>query len=165
MTSTAKALATRINKSVTATVRSENEFRLRTSPVQTAFRWVKGHEDNYGNIRADALADAGRDSDSIVRMDEDDWINGHSALQDGARLQALEASRVYDAMLRWHTKSVTPLRLQEALNEAKNKVEENTGLRPTNERLFKGIKALDVPPRLRDHMRCLITGRLKYGPY
>ena len=68
-------------------------------------------------------------------------------------------------VLRWHTKTVTPLRLQETLKEAKNKVEENTGLRPTNERLLKGIKALEVPPRLRDHMRCLLTGRLKCGPY
>ena len=74
-------------------------------------------------------------------MDEYDWISGHSAPQDGARLQAPEASHTYDALLRWYMKRVTRLRPQETMDEAKNKVEENTGLRPTNERLLKGIEA------------------------
>ena len=85
--------------------------------------------------------------------------------QDGARFQALEANHMHDALIRWYTKRVTPLRLQETLDETKNKAEENTGLRPPNERQLKGIKALGVPRRLRDYMRCLLTGRLKCGPY
>jgi len=28
-------------------------IRLRTRPAQTAFKWVKGHDDNYGNNRPD----------------------------------------------------------------------------------------------------------------
>jgi len=36
-------------------------IRLHTRPARTAFRWVKGHDDNYRNNRADALANEGRD--------------------------------------------------------------------------------------------------------
>jgi len=36
-----------------------------------------------------------------------------------------------------------------------------TGLRPTNERILKGFRKLGVLPRLRDHMRCMVTGRIK----
>ena len=64
----------------------------------------------------------------------------NTALQDGARLQALEASHMYYALLKWHTKKVTPVLHQERLEEVKDKVE-MTGLRPTNEKQPKGIKA------------------------
>jgi len=52
-------------------------IRLRTRPARTAFTWVKGHEENYGNIRADDLANIGREADSQIRMDEDNWIDNH----------------------------------------------------------------------------------------
>ena len=64
--------------------------------------------------------------------------NKHPALQDGASLQALEASHVYYALLKWHTRKVVPILHQERLEEAKNKVEEMTGLRPTNEKQSAG---------------------------
>ena len=99
-------------------------IRLRTRPAQTAFKWVKGHDDNYGNDRADALADAGRDNNSSVRLDEDEWIDSHPALQDGARLQALEASNMYDQLLKWHTRKIIPIPRQEVLDDAKDKIEE-----------------------------------------
>jgi len=41
-------------------------------------------------------------------MDEDNWIDTHPALQDGARLQALEAKHMYSSLLEWNTKGVTP---------------------------------------------------------
>ena len=59
-------------------------IRLRTRPARTAFRWVKGHDDNYGNNRADALANEGRDSNEPVEIDDEAWIDNHTALQDGA---------------------------------------------------------------------------------
>jgi len=67
-------------------------IKLRTRTARTAFKWVKGHEEeNYGNNRADALANAGRENESLMRMDNENWIDNHPALQDGARLQALDA--------------------------------------------------------------------------
>ena len=54
-----------------------------------------------------------------------DWINGHPALQDGARLQALEASDMYYALLKWHTRKVTPILHQERLDEAKDNREDD----------------------------------------
>ena len=48
---------------------------------------------------------------------------------------------------------------------AKDSVEDATGLRPTNEKLLNGIRALKVPPRIKDHMRCMLLGRIKCGPF
>jgi len=50
-------------------------------------------------------------------------------------------------------------------NEAKNKVEENTRLRPTNERLLKGFKTMKISPRIKDLMRYMIIGKIKCGAY
>ena len=117
-------------------------IRLRTRPAQTKFQWVKGHDkNNYGNHRADALADEGREQDVPVEMDSKEWLDRHPAIQDGARLQALEAKHTYSAIVRWHTKKTKPILHQDTLNEAKDKVQGATGLRPTNEKLLKGIKA------------------------
>ena len=78
---------------------------LRTRPAQTEFQRVKGHnENNYRNSRADVLADEGREQDIPVEMDSEEWLDGHPTIQDGARLQALEAKHTYSAIVRWHTK-------------------------------------------------------------
>jgi len=140
-------------------------IKLRTRTARTSFKWVKGHEDNYGNNRADALANAGRENDSLMRTDEEKWIDDHPALQDGARLQALDARHTYDALIRRHMKRITPILHQEKLDKAKDKVEEATGLRPTNEKLLKGFRTLGVPLRLKDHMRNMLIGKIKCGSY
>ena len=98
-------------------------------------------------------------------MNNDDWSDSHPALQDRARLQALKANNTYNELLKWHTRKTTPIPRQEILDDAKDQLEEATGLRPTNEKLLKGIKALGVPPRIKDHMRCMLTGRIKCGTY
>jgi len=141
-------------------------IRLRTRPAQTAFRWVKGHdESNYGNSRADALVDEGREQDIPVEMDSEEWLDRHPAIQDRARLQALEAKHTYSAIVRWHTKKIKRILHQDTLNEAKDKIQGATGLRPTNEKLLKGIKALEIPPRIKDHMRTMLTGKIKCGAF
>jgi len=71
----------------------------------------------------------------------------------------------YDSLLKWHTKGITAISHQDRLDEAKDKVEKATGLRPTNIKLLIGVRALGVPPRLEDHIRCTLTGRIKCGPY
>jgi hypothetical protein len=68
-------------------------------------------------------------------------------------------------LLKWHTKGKDPILHQEKLDEVKSKVEEITNLRPTNEKLLQGIRTLGVMPRLKDHVRCLLTGRIKCGSY
>jgi hypothetical protein len=54
---------------------------------------------------------------------------------------------------------------QETLDGAKDKIQEVTGLRPTNEKLLKGIRRLGVPLRVKDHMRTMLTGKFKCGTY
>ena len=69
-------------------------------------------------------------------------------LQDGARLQALSAKHTYKALLRLHTKGVTPILHQEPLDDAKAKVEAAAGLRPTNEKLLKRSESPQRPTSL-----------------
>ena len=138
---------------------------MRSRSARTSFKWVKGHELNYRNIKADELADAGREGDPLVIQDDEEWINNHPALQDGERLQALSTKYMYKALLKWHTRDTTPILHQEILDDAKNRVEAFTSLRPTNERLLKGVKILSVPPRIKDHLRCLLTSKLKCGSF
>ena len=141
-------------------------IKLRTRPAQTEFKWVKGHdENNYGNDRADALADIGREQEQTTRTGNEEWENGHPALQDGARLQAIDSKNTYNELLKWYTKKKTPILHQEVLEEAKDKIQETTGLRPTNEKLLKGIRALKIPPRIKDHMRNMLTGKIKCGSF
>ena len=71
---------------------------------------------------------------------------------------------MYYALLKWYTIKVTPIPHQEILEDAKDRIEDATGLRPTNEKLLKGLRALRVPPRLKDHMGCVLPGRIKCGP-
>jgi hypothetical protein len=68
-------------------------------------------------------------------------------------------------ILEWHNRRVTPILHQEILDDAKDKVEELTGLRLTNERLLKGVRSLRVLPHLKDHPRCMLTGKIKSGLY
>jgi len=94
-------------------------------------------------------------------MDNEEWLDRHPAIQDRARLQALEAKHTYSAIVRWHTKKMKQIIHQVTLDEAKDKIQGSTGLRPTNEKLLKGIKALEIPPRIKDHIRTMLTGKIK----
>ena len=105
--------------------------------------------DNDGINRADALANAGRESNTLIETDEEDGLDNHPALHDGARLRALEAKHMYDIPLRRNTKDVPPILHQEKLDDAKHWVQQTMGLHATNEKYLNSIKSLKVPPRLR----------------
>ena len=107
-------------------------IQLRTRPACTSFKWVKGHANNYGNNQADCLADLGRASDLEFIPDDEQWVQNHPALQDGARLQAIETKHTYKILLAWHTRKVKPILHQEVLDNVKDKLEQFTGLQPTN---------------------------------
>ena len=138
-------------------------IKLRMKLARTAFKWVKGHDDNDRTNRADELAKEGRENNLLVKIDDEDWIENHAALQDDARLQALEAKHIYEAILKSKSKKTNPIPIpnQETMDEAKDSGR-NYRPTPTNEKIQKGFKTLGISPRLRDHMRCMATGRIKY---
>ena len=55
-------------------------------------------------------------------MDNEERLDRHPALQDGARLQALEAMHTYNTLVRWYTKKTEHILHQETLDEAKDKI-------------------------------------------
>ena len=121
--------------------------------------------DNYGNDRADTLANEGRTSDSQILMDNDDWHDNHPALQDGPRLQALNAHHMYRLLLKCHTNNTPPILHQDKIDEAKTSIEQITSLKPMNTKLVTIIRAMKVPPRVKDHMRNMLSGKIKCGSY
>jgi len=140
-------------------------IKLHTRPARTAFKWVKGHDNNYGNNEADKLANKGRESEETLRLDNEEWVKNHSALQDRASLQVLEAKHTYKVVLDWLPKKALPTKYLEVIKEAKNRAEDTTRLCPTTKKLTKGFKTLRVPTQLRDHMRCIVIGKLKCGTF
>jgi len=121
----------------------------------------QGHEDNYRNNRAEMRAER----EVTMLLDNKDWVTNHAALQDGTRLQALGAKHSYDAVLECHPRIPLPTKYREVIEEAKNKVEEATGLCPMMERLPRGFRALRALTHLKDHMRCIVSTKLKCGTY
>jgi len=79
--------------------------------------------------------------------------------------EVLDANHTYGAILRWHMRKITAIPHQDTLDETKDRVESETDLRPTNEKLLKGIKSLGVPLRLKDQIRNTLIGRIKCDPY
>ncbi len=141
---------------------------MRTRPAQTEFKWVKGHnEENYRNDRADALADTRREQELTMRTGNKEEAEGHPALQDGARLQALNARHTYSKLIKWHweKKKKPPILHQEVLEDAKDRIQEATELRPTNKKLLKSICTLKILPQIKDHMRNMLTSKIKCGTF
>jgi hypothetical protein len=111
------------------------------------------------------LADKGRTAVVTLDLVNEKWVSNHPVLQDGACLQALKTKDIYRIILSWYTRNKKRVLHQELLDDAKEKVEQFTGLRPTNERLLKSIKTLAVPLQLRDHVRNMLIGRIKCSSY
>ena len=61
----------------------------------------------------DALADTRREQDETIRPDNEEWVQGHPTLQDGARIQALDTKHTYSALIKWHTKKKPQILHQE----------------------------------------------------
>jgi len=63
----------------------------------------------------------------------------------------------------WYSKKDNPMKQQETLNDAKDRVEASTSLRPTNEKLLKSFKMMKIPPHIKDLMRYMIISKIKCG--
>ena len=53
------------------------------------------------------------------------WVKNQPALQDGVRLQAIKAKYVYDALLKWYTKGVTPCHARKRQKNRRIKILKN----------------------------------------
>lgn len=77
------------------------------------------------------------------------------------RTRSVNSQRRWDAVKDRGSK----LWLGEKLDDAKDMIERETGLRPTTHKIINGIWQLKAPNRLKDHLWNLILGRLKTGKY
>jgi len=110
------------------------------------------------------LADEGRERGDPFKVPHisEDLAN---ALQDGANLQSLELKDIYSILIKKRIKQEEIILHPESLEDSKIVLEYETGLRPTNEAILKGIWRLPILPRMRDHLWTLNIGRIKCGSY
>lgn len=119
-----------------------------------------GHRNN----EADKLADIGRQSeDEFFAYTADPTTS--RALHDGARLNALEMRDVYSILVKRLTKEKGEIRHPEHLEDAKILIQEETGLKPTTEKMINGIWKLGVYNRAKDLIWNLMIGKIKCGQY
>ncbi|CAG8746802.1 12591_t:CDS:1, partial [Acaulospora colombiana] len=111
---------------------------LRTRPTPCSFQWVKAHADNEDNNRADGLANEGRISETIFEIPEMGPETSR-AIHDGARLCKLTMKTAYEEMIARKILKKEKIRHPEYLEDAKELIEKETGLRPPTESMIKGI--------------------------
>jgi hypothetical protein len=71
----------------------------------------------------------------------------------------------YGKVVEIRTMRSEKIRHPEYIDDAKNLIEKETGLRPTTDAMIRGIWNLDVPGRLKDHLWNMLLGKIKCGNY
>jgi ribonuclease HI len=137
---------------------------LRTRPNTCHFQWVKAHDSTVGNNEADALAERGRISGEHVIIEDINSENSR-AIRDGAKLSKLELKDIYSILIERTGIKKEGVTHPERLEDAKDLIEMETGLRPTEKKLIEGIWKLQVYNRLKDLIWSLLIGRIKIGNY
>jgi hypothetical protein len=137
---------------------------LRTRPTKCAFQWVKAHADNENNNKADELANEGRISEEIFEIPKIGPEESR-AIHDRARLSKLTMKITYGKMIVLRIIRSKKIRHPEYIEDAKNLIEKETGLRPTTEAMIRGIWKLEVHGRLEDHLWNMLLGKIKCGNY
>jgi ribonuclease HI len=136
-------------------------FLLRRRTATTEFQWVKAHNGEEGNEVADREAKKGAELKSQYKL----RLNIPKVFQvKGARLQTLTQAQAYRLVLRTKTRKQReiPERTRSNLENAQDEIERTTGLRPTNEHIWMGLKKVDNN-KIADFIWKLINNLLKCG--
>jgi ribonuclease HI/exonuclease III len=140
-------------------------FQLRKRNGITGFRWVKAHDKEHGNEEADKLAKL------ATKKLEQDFINyeiDDNFKVDGARLNTLTQAQAYKLILKLRKEkpgkgSITNT-TKNNIEDIQNEIERTTGTKPTEENIWKNLKA-PIKSKINDFIWRTIHGRNKCGKF
>jgi ribonuclease HI len=139
-------------------------YLLRRRRAKTKFKWVKAHDGEEGNEKADKEAKKGAEKQEKTKVK---LKIGKRYRVEGARLQTLTQAQAYRLIVRSKKKSpggqshIT----SENIEQAKTEIEQATGKRPTEENLWTTLNDGDIDNRVADFIWKLIHQRLKCGKF
>ncbi|KAF9455643.1 ribonuclease H-like domain-containing protein, partial [Collybia nuda] len=138
-------------------------YLLRIRDGTTGFKWIKAHNGEEGNEKADEMANEGAQKNEETDIDYEVPKNFQT---NGARLQKLTQADAYGLTKR--EKERTPggnSRFTEMhIEDAKDEIERVTGKRPTKETIWKGLKD-PISNKINDFIWKLIHNRVSCGEY
>lgn len=135
-------------------------IRMRGSVTQ--FQWVKGHNNNPGNEKADQQAGSGASkmtNDEIDLTIPDNWV-----LQ-GARLCTLKQKVAYGHIVKLIKEKPGGDKTHWIVEDIKDEVERITGKRPPATRIWKNIWHKNIPLKVSDFLWKLTHDKLRCGNY
>jgi ribonuclease HI/exonuclease III len=138
-------------------------FLLRRRTATTEFQWIKAHDGEYGNENADKAAKKGAELPAQYKL----RLKVPKNFQiDGARLQTLTQAQAYRLILKTRTRKPNKVseKIKSNLENAQDEIERVSGLRPTNEHIWIGIRKINNN-KITDFIWKLINNLLKCGTF
>ena len=136
--------------------------KLRRRTGTTNLKWVKGHANNYGNNKADELANKGANKEKADKINltlDEQWT------LDGARLITLTQKIAYKHTNNLQKKQEHNINTKMRLEDAQDEILRVCGYRPTTQQIWKSLKKEPIRPKIRDFIWLIITNRLRCGTY
>ena len=139
-------------------------YLLRKRRAKTKFKWVKAHDGEEGNEKADQKANEGANKDEKTKIDL--TINKKFEIR-GARLQTLTQAQAYRLILR--KKHAQPgsqsSTTSDNLEDIQDEIERVTGTRPSKEKIWKSLTNKSMENKMTDFLWKMIHNRLKCGKF
>jgi ribonuclease HI/exonuclease III len=136
-------------------------YLLRRRTATTEFQWVKAHDGEEGNEAVDKEAKRGAELTARYKL----RLKIPEMFQvKGARLQTLTQAQAYRLVLKTRTRKTDKISgsIRNNLENAQDEIERITGLRPTSEHIWLGLRKVDNN-KIADFIWKLINNLLKCG--
>ncbi|KDQ10219.1 hypothetical protein BOTBODRAFT_116121 [Botryobasidium botryosum FD-172 SS1] len=136
-----------------------NELRQRRNT--TYFKWVKGHNNNLGNEKANELAGQGANKEETDQVSMK--VNKKFKIE-GARLQSLTFKTAYRNIVKHYEGAMTE-NTKSRVEDAQDEVERTTGIRPDREKIWTSLTKEPISRNISDFIWKTIHNSHRCGQF